>query len=704
MFSNRSQLLSSLKDSLKIAQFQGFRVLLVLSGHSADHKEDVIEAFQDTIIDSGQVAHNPHSVTRLSSHIMHVPDQHSNSDITDQINKLLGSENSCLVFDAHDGFDPRMLAASAGTVVAGGLYILITPPLQDWLYSKSYNTDAESAFLKRFAGKLLVDESNSNDGAGIAPEEISANTALLIDASSSAYGFIPDQSVDNPDPLDWKAEQDALLEALLHRLIEPTAGNVIVVQGDRGRGKSALVGRAISQYLKLDPNDSTSISLCASAQPSCTVLLKHASSSMPFFTIEQALNRQHDILIVEEAGNIPIAVLEKLLHCSKTTVFITTVQGYEGAGRGFAIRFAKTLERVAPAWLNLNPQQPVRWSPGDPLEAFINDAFLLDVKPISIEPSRVLNPKDSLVSPVSASELLANEFLLREVYGLLIQAHYQTTPADLRNILDKDGVLVFVQHTNNRLTGAALVALEGNIPTKLHGPIMQKQRRLNDQIIPQLLAQSSGDGRGLSLRYARIVRIAIVPSIQNKGFGKSFFAQLSRLLSDKADCIGASFGADKASLSFWLSLGLKPIHYGYKVNPRSGLRAACLASSEHPQASTLIANASRILHINTSAFVECQSQNDTVAPLILAASETALSELTRELSDALIQKNISAFNSGNRSFIDTAGLLLAHATANKDATLKSSIKQTIADFSTLNPSARREHENLLRTLLSAYIN
>ena len=214
MFSNRSQLLSSLKDSLKIAQFQGFRVLLVLSGHSADHKEDVIEAFQDTIIDSGQVAHNPHSVTRLSSHIMHVPDQHSNSDITDQINKLLGSENSCLVFDAHDGFDPRMLAASAGTVVAGGLYILITPPLQDWLYSKSYNTDAESAFLKRFAGKLLVDESNSNDGAGIAPEEISANTALLIDASSSAYGFIPDQSVDNPDPLDWKAEQDALLEAL----------------------------------------------------------------------------------------------------------------------------------------------------------------------------------------------------------------------------------------------------------------------------------------------------------------------------------------------------------------------------------------------------------------------------------------------------------------------------------------------------------
>ena len=51
---------------------------------------------------------------------------------------------------------------------------------------------------------------------------------------------------------------------------------------------------------------------------------------------------------------------------------------YEGSGRGFALRFQKALDTLAPSWLAVRLQQPMRWAENDPLERFINQALLLD--------------------------------------------------------------------------------------------------------------------------------------------------------------------------------------------------------------------------------------------------------------------------------------------------------------------------------------
>ncbi len=51
-----------------------------------------------------------------------------------QKSQLLGTECDVLISNAFDGLDWDLLAASAGTVKAGGLWLLLTPPANDWAH------------------------------------------------------------------------------------------------------------------------------------------------------------------------------------------------------------------------------------------------------------------------------------------------------------------------------------------------------------------------------------------------------------------------------------------------------------------------------------------------------------------------------------------------------------------------------------------
>lgn len=754
MFSNQSQLLSYLKDSLKTTHSKQFRLLLVLAGDAASQLDPVLDTFSNCL--NGNLDQNlartpaPNSrateeayrqdsasdqtVTTLTNTIMHVPELHGNSDVSDQINNLLGTENSCIVFDANGVFDPRQLAASAGTIIAGGVIIVITPPLQHWDFCENCVADSRSnqhsAFLERFKRKLIAHQTHVVSATATS-ESIDLDTmnhvALFIGASAirtksaavqqthSRYTQLRSTCVPrhapnptNDSPANWKIEQNAMVEQLLSRLRSPVSmpvsPNVVVVQGDRGRGKSALIGRAIKQLNSLSLDHGQTIALCSTRRSSCGVLLAHAQQTIDFFTIQQALNSKHEILIVEEAGSIPIAILEKLLLLTQTIIFATTVEGYEGAGRGFALRFAKRLDTLAPNWLLLKPELPVRWSLGDPVEAFINDAFLLGQR-VSTLPQQPLSVQNATVDFVDKNTLLNNDQWLEDIFGLLVQAHYQTTPADLRNILDKDSLQVYAQRCDGVLTGAALVALEGDIPDELHRPIIEKKRRLKDQILPQLLAQSAGQTNGLAASYARIVRIAVHPAIQQQGFGTHLFSQINRQLASQIDVIGASFGADTLTLAFWLKQGLSPVHYGYKANPRSGLRSACLMSTTNQKLSTLIKRAEQILRANTLAFVEHGQDTDPVARALTNGFSEHNFNLCQNSSSAdtlcqiTIDSLVDAFAEDKRNFIDTAGLLLRYSALQANSDYRASVSNALKVYPQLTPAKRRKLEAHLRLLL-----
>jgi len=709
MFSNQLQLVSVLNNSLRIARSQNYRVMLVLAGEANHHLKTVCEVFLNSVKDSGMKSHPLQSVTESAVKVMYVPDPHSNSDISDEINSLLGTEHACVVFDAQGEFNERLFAAAAGTITAGGLLVLQTPALHDWA-TLQHNASAsgnQSFFISRLCEKLAIHCTIGIDVASVAEGpfktlgDVTADSALFITSATPKTEITHSGTDDSSQCKAWKIEQNSMLESLLRDLQDKTE-SVSVVQGDRGRGKSTMIGRAMKKLLTTESIRKRSVSITANRRSACDTLRKHADKSIPYFPIDKALSMTHDILIVEEAGSIPIPVLEQLMQQSQSIVFATTVQGYEGAGRGFAIRFAKRLDQLKPGWLKLNPTLPVRWSAGDPIEGFVNDALLLKTRLTDIPNTIKLSPCDSRVSLIDKQALTRDDNLLAEVYGLLVQAHYQTTPADLRNLFDQHRLLVFIQRTGQTLTGAAVVALEGAIPIELHQAIMHKQRQLADQLLPQLLAQLSGEADALKERFARIVRIAIHPDIHRQGFGTHLFKQLHEQLTSNdtdrgtATSVGVSFGADQLTLSFWLKLGLIPIHYGYKTNPRSGLRAACLMNSSHLPIKQSIAKACQILRMNTQAQLSQEANSDPVQKQLLEATK---STERVNMSSLAIKRLIHDFCLARRSFIDSVGLLLSSDLFSENEAVLKVVHNTLDGYRHMTPKRRHAAEEQLRSVL-----
>ena len=94
-------------------------------------------------------------------------------------------------------------------------------------------------------------------------------------------------------------------------------------------------------------------------------------------------NTNYDIIAVDEAAQIPVPILQKLIHVHPRAhfIFTSTVRGYEGTGRGFSLRFLEWLERRSAPVSHLTLTTPIRWRDGDVLEQFVFQSLLLDAGP-----------------------------------------------------------------------------------------------------------------------------------------------------------------------------------------------------------------------------------------------------------------------------------------------------------------------------------
>src|SRR5690606_21368648 len=137
-----------------------------------------------------------------------------------------------------------------------------------------------------------------------------------------------------------------------------------------------------------------------------------------------------EVVMVDEAAGLPAHWLRDVLLGWPRVAFASTVHGYEGTGRGFSIRFRQVLDRETPHWQAIGLQQPVRWASGDPLERLVSELFLLaadspeGVKPLADE---------VVIEPWYPAK--ANETVLSEAFGLLVDAQYRTPPAARRPML-----------------------------------------------------------------------------------------------------------------------------------------------------------------------------------------------------------------------------------------------------------------------------
>jgi tRNA(Met) cytidine acetyltransferase len=495
--------------------------------------------------------------------------------------RLMGREVDALVFDAWSGFDPDAFGALTGCIRAGGLLVLLAPPLSAWpayadpqharITVAPYAAEQVSGrFLQRLA-RLISDDCSvllcEDDRVLRLPQQRAGVPAT----------FLEDWLPGSCKTLDQQRAVDALIKVATGHRRRP-----VVLISDRGRGKSAAFGIAAAQLVSQGRQQ---LLLTAPRTDAVDAVLEHAERELPGarsrirYVAPDELARhplRADLLMVDEAAAIPTPLLEQLLKHYPRIAFATTVHGYEGTGRGFSLRFSHMLDRLSNSWKSLQLTTPIRWAQGDPLERLVFRVLALDAEPAdSALFAGCDRPEDFELLKLERDELVEDEQSLSELFGLLVQAHYRTRPLDLRHLLDGPNLSVYVLRAAGHIAATALVALEGGFDAAAADAIWAGRTRPHGHMLPETLAAHQGLREAPLLRCGRIMRIAVHPALQRQGLGSRLIREITtELQTAGCDYIGSSFGATPELLAFWFRLGWLPVRLSIQKGASSGTHSA----------------------------------------------------------------------------------------------------------------------------------
>jgi tRNA(Met) cytidine acetyltransferase len=401
--------------------------------------------------------------------------------------QLLGAEYDRVIFDARHGLYPDALCAAAGSLSAGGLFFLLTPDAIHWPH-----------FADTFSAQRCPMGYN-NSGS---PHTIQR---LLTAINEQHWPAARQHTVSVSGELN--AEQNALFTQWQAQLNH--SQNCTVLTADRGRGKSYLLARW-AEYLN---TQHIHFAVTGPNKHAIGQLITQLGEYGRYVAPENIAQLNPTTqLLVDEAASLPVPLLQHWAMHFQHSIFSSTRHGYEGTGKGFEIRFMGFLNQHMPHWQHAELHTPVRYCADDPLEKLLYQSFMLDAE---LNPLPVIPPDTGVncqkLNPAQETTLL------EDFFALLINAHYQSKPSDLRDILDSPNMHSFVLQQNGHILAACLLAEEGPLPTALHRPIIQGERRPNGHLIPQSLAFYNGFKFALSARCLRIVRIATRPELQQQG-------------------------------------------------------------------------------------------------------------------------------------------------------------------------------------------
>ena len=147
-----------------------------------------------------------------------------------------------------------------------------------------------------------------------------------------------------------------------------------------------------------------------------------------------------------------------------------------------------------------------------------------------------------------------SEAFLQKVMGLYTSAHYKNTPNDLQMLSDAPAHAVFVLLSPSAeedadslpdVLAVVQVALEGKISRKAVEAQLARGQRSAGDLIPWTISQQFGDSNFAQLSGARVVRVAVHPSVQGMGYGSRAVEQLYRFYN--GDMVSLSGGTDDES-------------------------------------------------------------------------------------------------------------------------------------------------------------
>ncbi|WP_266076622.1 tRNA(Met) cytidine acetyltransferase TmcA [Haladaptatus caseinilyticus] len=527
---------------------------------------------------------------------------------------LLGTTHEALVFDAHDELQPNALGRVVGAVNGGGLFVLLTPSLDSWanrrdefdrmLAVEPFDVeDVSGHFRARFVATL-----RSHRGVAIVDVDTETVQADGLTHPAPRIGApacsAPDRNQDDTSaarkPRDFPAvAYDACLtkdqRSAVNALESLRKSNrAVVVQADRGRGKSSAGGIAVGclvatgdDVLVTARNYRNAREVFVRARAVLDELDELATTDHdPLTRIESktggvvrfekpttAVEEEADVVIVDEAASLSVGLLEQFLDFPRVA-FTTTVHGYEGAGRGFSVRFRDRLAGSDHEVTDVNMTEPIRYAPGDPVEVWAFRALALDARPAVDPLVEDAVPDETEYRRIDAADLLADENLLRETFGLLVLAHYRTEPADLARLLDAPNVEVRALCWDGYVVSVALLAREGNLPPDLRER-MYDGKRVKGNMLPDVLTTQLRDFEAAVPNGLRVMRIATHHAVRSTGLGSRLLREIRREFSH-LDWLGTGFGATPELIRFWQRNGYRTVQLSTTRNDASGEYSALM--------------------------------------------------------------------------------------------------------------------------------
>lgn len=505
----------------------------------------------------------------------------------DKIQNQLGQEIPSAVFCAESGIDADALGIGAGMIQAGGLLWLLLPPIDEWLHQPNP------------ANQRFMSHPHTYHQAWY-----QFNDHLWTSLKSQAIWIIQNQPF-NPDlkfksssnqlpPNGLSDDQKQALAAIEHAAFGHRK-RPLIIEADRGRGKTTLLGEAAARLLQQGKHH---IVISAARFAQCELAFKRASQVLNTEYTKAGINYQNqtiafkapddlilnptdtDVLMLDEAAHLPTPVLEQLVQIYPRVVMATTQHGYEGSGRGFSLKFKPFLNQHFANWQQSRLSQPIRWSANDPLETAINHALLLDTELNELTDIDNLGSQNVSVEIQNRAPNQLSTEELRQVFSLLVEAHYQTSPSDLQHWLSAPDLqlqlayLPSLANQESQLVGVLLVCHEGHLPN------IEPSRRVKGHLVPQLLRRFSAQDAILNLSSERAMRLAVHPQVRRLGIATQLVQHWQQ--TSQADFISASFGVTQDLYQFWRKQGFESAHLGAKRDKASGTHNLVMIYTGHP--------------------------------------------------------------------------------------------------------------------------
>ncbi|EMH0061505.1 tRNA(Met) cytidine acetyltransferase [Providencia rettgeri] len=527
------ELLSPIVEQLR---FLGMRRLLLLSGDDAWVEQQLIN-LQETLKGDWLTLSSslPRAVLPENAHL------------------LLGREFLHGIFDARKGLHSEALAILSGALKAGSLLVLCTKEPSRWAASE----DADSLRWNEQHGIIPTPNFVSHLQHTI---HLSDTVLFYQQGNTPSFSLLENKTKWLPATGQPTKQQQKIISQLLH-----AQGGIWGVIAPRGRGKSTLAGMLIQQW----PGECW---CCAPAKVATEVLTQRAGKPITFWSPDNLLsfcrqkkNITADWLIIDEASAIPSYILRELVEYFPRVLLTTTVDGYEGTGRGFMLKFCASLQNFTALQLD----EPMRFARNDPLELWLNQALLLQ------EPECQKKKVDAIeYLGITQMELAANYTQLSAFYGLLMSAHYRTSPLDLRRLLDaKQQHFMAAKAVGHESTfiGAVWMVDEGQLTEALGWQIWAGLRRPRGNLVVQSLAAHSYFPNVAQWKSRRVMRIAVESHYRRKQVGLTLLEKQQVIAKQQGlDFLSVSFGLTPDLLAFWQKAGFRLIRIGDHKEASSG--------------------------------------------------------------------------------------------------------------------------------------